>query len=285
MFHVKRNTFCLVVALSAVAGCSNQPAVDASSATSTASRVAGAGSGGDAAGAAGPAATAGATASASMQSGVETVSGTVVETMDAASYTYVRVDAGSREIWAAASQFPVKVGDRVVVPLEMPMENFHSKALNRDFPVVYFASAITREGETSAPAMAAAHPPAGEQAPMAGHPPAKSTAALTEPVAPAEGGVTVAKVWAERASLKGQTITVRGRVVKVNSGILDRNWLHIQDGTGKVDDGSHDLTVTTAGTAKVGDIVTVTGRLAVDKDLGAGYAYKVIIEDATIKPQ
>jgi len=67
-------------------------------------------------------------------------------------------------------------------------------------------------------------------------------------------------------------------------GILDRNWLHIQDGTGKIDDGSHDLTVTTAGTAKVGDIVTVTRRLAIDKDFGAGYAYKVIVEDATIKP-
>jgi len=267
---VKRTALFLIVALSAIAACSSRPAADASAATQTTS-------------AAGAASAAGASRAA--QPGVETVTGTVVETMDAGSYTYVRVNTGSREVWAAASQFPVKVGDRVVVPLEMPMENFHSKALDRDFPVLYFASQITREGETAAPAMAAAHPPMGGQAPMAGHPPATGSATLTEPVAPAEGGVTVAKVWADRASLKGKTVTVRGRVVKVNSGILDRNWLHIQDGTGKIDDGSHDLTVTTAGTAKVGDIVTVTGRLAIDKDFGAGYAYKVIVEDATIKPQ
>jgi len=279
---VRRTALCFVVAVSAIAGCSSRPAADASAATQTSSAATSGGSGIDTGAEAG-AASAGATAVA--QTGVETVTGTVVETMDAASYTYVRISTGSREVWAAASQFPVKVGDRVVVPLEMPMENFHSKALNRDFPVVYFASQITREGEAAAPAMAAAHPTTGGQAPMAGHPPATSSATLTELVPPAEGGVTVAKVWADRASLKGKTVTVRGRVVKVNSGILDRNWLHIQDGTGKIDDGSHDLTVTTAGTAKVGDIVTVTGRLAIDKDFGAGYAYKVIVEDATIKPQ
>lgn len=268
---MKRTSVCLVVALIALVGCSDRKAREAAVASESAG------------------------APAQAPAGVETVTGTVVETMDAASYTYVRIDAGSREIWAAASQFPVKVGERVVVPLQMPMENFHSNALDRDFPVIYFASAIWREGEAApqmaSPAMAAAHPPLdgqapmGGQMPMAGHPPAQGSDTLTEPVAPAQGGVTVARVWAERASLEGQAVTVRGRVVKVNSGILDRNWLHIQDGTGKVEDGSHDLTVTTTGAAKVGDIVTVTGRLGVDRDLGAGYTYKVIIEDATLKPQ
>jgi hypothetical protein len=32
----------------------------------------------------------------------------------------------------------------------------------------------------------------------------------------------------------------------------------------------------------VGDIITVKGTLAKDRDFGSGYRYKVLIEDATI---
>ena len=36
--------------------------------------------------------------------------------------------------------------------------------------------------------------------------------------------------------------------------------------------------------AKVGDVVTVTGVVRLDKDFGAGYVYKVLIEDGSIQP-
>src|SRR5689334_23129057 len=55
-----------------------------------------------------------------------TVTGSVLETMNASSYTYVRVHGEDGDIWAAAPEFPVKVGDRVRISLEMPMVNFHS---------------------------------------------------------------------------------------------------------------------------------------------------------------
>ncbi len=77
-------------------------------------------------------------------------SGTVVETFDASSYTYVRVKTASGEIWAAASQFKVSKGEKVSVPLTMPMENFHSSTLNRTFPVIYFTPKVYREGELPA---------------------------------------------------------------------------------------------------------------------------------------
>ena len=84
--------------------------------------------------------------------GGPTASGTVVETMDASSYTYVHVKTATGDIWAAAAQFKVKVGDKVVVPLSMPMQNFHSGTLNRTFPLIYFTSTIEKEG--AAPAKA-----------------------------------------------------------------------------------------------------------------------------------
>jgi len=73
---------------------------------------------------------------------------------------------------------------------------------------------------------------------------------------------------------------VRGKVVKVNNGVMKRNFLHIQDGTGK--QGSNDLTVTSQETAEIGDEVVVTGKLAVDKDFGAGYTYPILLEEAHI---
>jgi hypothetical protein len=206
-----------------------------------------------------------------------TITGAVAETMDAANYTYVRVDTGKESVWAASGTFPVKVGDRVVVPLESPMENFHSQSLNRDFPLIYFASSIWREGEQAQPAMPAGHPP------VSGSGARNPAAQVTEKIPPPEGGLSVADVWAKRATLAGKPVTVRGKVVKFNGGIMDRNWIHLQDGSGAAADRTNDLTATTSAVAKVGDIVTVTGTVAVDKDFGAGYSYPVIIEGATLR--
>jgi hypothetical protein len=205
---------------------------------------------------------------------VEIATGTVVETMDAAGYTYVRLDLGDKEIWAAGKQFEVKVGDRVSVPLEMPMTDFHSQTLDRDFPLIYFASVIFH-GEKPAAAAAAAHG-AGTQ------PVADVDSSKIEPVA---GGMTVAQVWAARSELAGKPVTVRGKVVKFNAGILGRNWIHIQDGSGSAAQADHDLTITTAGTTKVGEVISVTGTLVVDQDFGAGYTYALLIEDATLSSE
>jgi hypothetical protein len=222
-----------------------------------------------------PAATAQA---APAQDGVQTVSGTVAETMDAADYTYVRVTTDKGDVWAATGRFKVAVGDRVAVPLETPMQNFPSKTLNRTFPLIYFTSHISREGEPAAPPLAVAHGSgAGANRPSA------ADTTVTTPIEPPAGGLTIAKLWADRKGLAGKAVTVRGKVVKFNGGILDRNWMHLQDGSGKAADGTHDITVTTDATATVGDIVTVTGTVAIDKDFTAGYAYKVLLEKATIR--
>jgi hypothetical protein len=261
-----------VFALIAVAGCSSQPAakVDPAAQTQTASQPAA------------PAATpAQAQAPAEGQNaGVQSVTGVVVETMNASNYTYVRVKAEAGELWAATAQFTVAVGDRVVVPLETPMSNFRSESLKRDFPLIYFATRIAREGDAVQPAMMSAHGSAAATAP-AGAPQAAAAQPVTN-VAPAEGGMTVADVWARRKTLGDKTVTIRAKVVKFNGGILGVNWLHLQDGTGTAKDGTNDITVTSNAAAKVGDVVTVTGKIALDKDLGSGYSYPVILEGATI---
>jgi tRNA U54 and U55 pseudouridine synthase Pus10 len=89
-------------------------------------------------------------------------------------------------------------------------------------------------------------------------------------------------VHGAKAKLKDQPVTVRGRVVKVNSGIRGMNWLHLNDGTGKAADGSDDLIVVTRETANVGDTVTIKGTVRTDVKVGPGYEYAVLVNDASL---
>ena len=101
---------------------------------------------------------------------------------------------------------------------------------------------------------------------------------MTEPIAPVAGGQTIAAMTAGAAGLAGTQVSVRGKVVKYNGGIMGKNWIHVQDGTG-------DMTVTTAATAApvaLGDVVVLRGTIAVGKDFGGGYSYAVIVEDAAL---
>lgn len=101
-------------------------------------------------------------------------------------------------------------------------------------------------------------------------------------IAKPKGGYTIEEVYTKKDELKGKKVTVRGEVVKFNSNIMGKNWIHIQDGSGK--EGTNDLTVTTAPDqgANVGDKVLVTGTVTANKDVGAGHKYLVILEEGTI---
>lgn len=92
--------------------------------------------------------------------------------------------------------------------------------------------------------------------------------------------LTIEAVYAGKDRLKGQRIQVSGKVVKVNNGIMGKNFIHIQDGTGSA--GVNDLTVTTQDLVHVGDQVVATGLVTVARDFGAGYAYPLILEEATV---
>jgi len=196
------------------------------------------------------------------------LNGEIVETMNAAGYTYVLLDTGSGKIWAASTETSVKVGQRVSVPAGELMTGFSSKALNRTFDKIYFVSGIYPEGALDN----AAVPGHG----MAGSSRTVVTDAHVEAVAKAEGGYTVEEILSRSTTLNGQKVMVRGRVVKFTADIMGTNWVHIQDGT------PGDLTVTTDTLVAKGDLVMVEGVLSVNRDFGAGYVYPAIIEKALV---
>jgi hypothetical protein len=194
----------------------------------------------------------------------------VLETVNGGGYTYVQVKTDSGVIWAAGPQAAVKVGDKVNLGDGMLMSDFHSETLDRTFDEIYFVGNITVVGGAGGtPAVASAHG-AGDA------PAAIEIGAIAKP----EGGSTIAELYAGMADLAGKQVLVRGRVVKYTANIMGHNWLHLQDGSGQ--SGTNDLTVTTDGTAALGDLVLIRGTAATDKDFGAGYSYELIIEEASV---
>ena len=215
------------------------------------------------------------------QPAAQGMTGTVTETMNAGGYTYVQFDTGTEKIWAAAPEFAVKVGDPVIVPEGMLMQNHTSKTLDRTFDQIYFVDSVMVGGEQAAAAgggMPAGHPDTGGMGDTEDH----ARPAVTETDVDMSGlskpadGKTVAEIFAGKDSLSGQEVTLRGKVVKFSPEIMGTNWLHIQDGTGD------DLTVTSSTSANVGDTVMVKGVVTLNKDFGFGYKYDIIIENAQV---
>jgi hypothetical protein len=192
-------------------------------------------------------------------------SATVLETMDGGGYTYVKVDEDGAVYWAAAPAAQVAVGDQVNFSEQMMMKNFSSPSLNRTFDELMFVGGLSG-GSTTAAAPAIATSPV-------------ATAPI-EPMEKAEGGYTIAEVFAGKQDLKGQTIRVRGKVVKVSPNIMGLNWIHLQDGTGAA--GSDQLIFRSeTEIADLGAIVTAEGTVDTDKDFGFGYQYSVLVDDAS----
>jgi hypothetical protein len=246
---------------------------------------------------------------------VAQISGKILETMNAAGYTYVNVETPTGPVWAALPESKVEVGEDVVLAGGMEMKNFESKTLGRTFDSVIFSTGIVPQGgEAVAPAAPAASAAAGAAAPAAvGE---SFTAAMQQEAAgvaanpmhgadaPASGGsaaaivpsndvkvekaegenaYTIAELFTKKGELNDKKVKVRGKVVKVSMMIMGKNWLHLQDGTGDANSSSHDLVVTTAGEAQKDAVVVVEGTLHADRDFGSGYRYDVIVEDAEIK--
>jgi hypothetical protein len=204
------------------------------------------------------------------------LSGTVAETMNGGGYTYIKLKTAQGESWIATPQAEVTQGQQVTIVPQMTAKDFESVTLKRKFDEIVFGT-IENGATSNAQNGAAMGSPSDHmqaQAPVANVKVDKAEGANAK---------TVAEIWSGKAALANQPVVVRGTVVKSLAGIMGKNWLHLRDGSGSAEKGDHDITVTTNGTAKVGQVVVVSGTVRVDKDFGAGYVYPAIIEDASIK--
>jgi len=198
----------------------------------------------------------------------------VHEVVQATSYTYLNVKEGDRAYWMAIAKKDIKPGETISYAGGLPMKNFESKELQRTFETIYFVDRLLGDE----PSAMAAQQPMGASHSM------KPVIDKQEvAIEPAEGGMTIAELFGNRASYGDKTVLIKGKVTKVNRAIMDRNWVHIQDGTS--DAGNYDLTITTSADVNVGDVVTFEGKITLNKDFGSGYSYEVIMEEAKRKTE
>lgn len=182
----------------------------------------------------------------------------VKEIEKAGGYIYARVSEKDEEYWIALPKTNIEVGKTYYYNRGTKMTNFNSNELNKTFEEVIFVEAL-RGHKEKVP---------------------KAITSTTELIAQPQGGTSIKDVLENASSYSGKDILVKGKVVKVNNGILDRNWVHISDGTSFGDKSR--LTFTTTDTLKVNDIVTFKGMVTIDKDFGYGYVYPVLIEKAKL---
>ncbi|TAK45005.1 MAG: nucleotide-binding protein [Betaproteobacteria bacterium] len=186
--------------------------------------------------------------------------GQVLEVKDVDAYSYLRLRTQDGEIWAAVTKAPVRKGAEVTIENAMVMNNFRSPSLNRTFDRIVFGS-------------------------LGGADSAAAPAAGDAKIAKAQGpeARTVAEVIGRKAELKDKAVAVRGKVVKFTANVMGKNWVHLRDGSGSAQDRSNDILVTTKDPAQLGNVVVARGVVRTDIDLGSGYSYPVLIDDARLQ--
>ena len=205
------------------------------------------------------------------QSGVH--KGEVKEVLQTTQYTYLFVNENDKDIWLALPKMEARPGDVYFFKDGYEMVNFKSQELGRTFQSVFFLESVGRSAEEVLKGPI-----------VSGDSPVKADVRKYDlQITKAAGGVTIAELFQNKSSLNGIKVRIKGKVVHYNPGIMNLNWIHLQDGTSY--SGKFDLTATSENETAVGKIITIEGTVALDKDFGAGYFYDLIVMDAVIVDQ
>jgi hypothetical protein len=194
----------------------------------------------------------------------------VKEVIQTSNYTYMKVKENTSERWVAVIRQEANTGDVFYYEGALQMSNFQSKELNRTFDEIFFLSQISKTPIGTSDE--------GAMPPHSGKVETRENGSII--MSKSKGELTIAQVFGNRTDYGGKEVEIRGIVVKVNESVMDKNWVHIQDGTNY--NGSFDLTITTQDLANVGDEVTFKGKIVLDKNFGSGYFYDIIMEEATL---
>ena len=190
----------------------------------------------------------------------------VLEILDAEPYNYLRVNEGSESYWIAIRKQAIGIGSEYFFANGLLKTGFESKTHNRTFDKLYLVSKLVPVNHSNN---------ASNQLTIPTKDPSKPTSSNQNNPS-VEGIVSIKPLIENPKSYEGQHITIQGTITKINPEIMNRNWIHIQDGT--ADD--YDLVVTSSEQFTVGQQVTLSAHVMLNKDFGAGYSYPLILENA-----
>jgi hypothetical protein len=183
----------------------------------------------------------------------------VMEILPTARYVYLRVKEDSDEFWIATIKREIEVGKTYFYRDGLLKTNFESKEHNRVFDRMYLVSTLVEHDHGD-------HASSLES---------ESSQPVIDGNIDVKGSIKIAELVANPKKYEGKVIQISGKCVKVNSNIMGRNWIHLKDGS--KDD--FDLVITCSSAVHEGHIVTMIGKVALNKDFGAGYQYPIILEE------
>lgn len=201
---------------------------------------------------------------------------TAAEVINTSEYTYVLASESGIDQWLAIPLTQIETGKTYYYQGGMIMENFESRELKRSFDKIVFLEGLSADKNNLSPQTS--KPTMGQKSEEKHANVNANLRKMELSIVKAIGGITIAELFANKAKYSGKDVKISGVVCKFSPEIMNKNWIHIQDGTES--GGKFDLTITTNETAEVGDTVTFEGEITIDKDFGYGYFYEVLLEDA-----
>ena len=196
----------------------------------------------------------------------------VNEVLPASKYIYLKVTEDDDVFWIASRSMEVKKGESYYYKGGLLKTNFESKEYARVFDKIYLVSnlvaAKNHGNETSV----------SDYSKETLNTTKKDIEMHTEKVVHRSGSIKIAELVDNPKKYEGETIQLDGVCTKINSGIMNRNWIHIKDGS--KDD--FDLVITSDAFVPEGQLFTMKAVVVLNKDFGAGYTYDLILEKGTL---
>jgi len=152
--------------------------------------------------------------------------------------------------------------------------NFESKEYDKVFDKIYLVSSLIPENHKNSSTTASAMSTKKQETP------AYKDAAKTQAkeIVKQKGSISIAEIVAKPREFEGKTVQLTGKCIKINPNIMNRNWIHLQDGSKN----DYDLVITSDTFVPEGKIITIKAVVNLNRDFGAGYVYDLILEDGVI---
>ena len=186
----------------------------------------------------------------------------VNEIIPTSNYTYLKVTEKEKQFWIAVNKADAKVGETYYYVGGDLKTNFTSKALDRVFNELYLVGNLVSSNHGNMSEITSSN----------------ETAKIETKTVPTQGSIKIADLVNNPKQYEGQKVQIDGVCTKINLGIMNRNWIHLKDGS--KDD--YDLVVTSNEEVAIGSKVTIKADVILNKDFGAGYKYDLILENGIL---
>ena len=198
----------------------------------------------------------------------------VNEVLPAAKYVYLNVNDGDKQFWVATGKKEIKVGETYYYKSGLLKTNYESKEHNRVFETVYLVTnLVAKRHGNNANSINMDNTNSIQTKPTN-----VDTSINTNKIVLQKGSIKIAELLKDPKKYEGKTIQLTGVCAKVNAEIMDRNWIHIKDGS--QDD--YDLVITSDTFVPEGKTFTMKAVVTLNKDFGAGYVYDLILENGVL---